>query len=222
MYTEHHIRTTRTARYFTLGEHTDSTEYIWIVLHGYAQLAKDFIRPFEVLDNGKNFIIAPEALNRFYAKGFSGQPAATWMTSEDRLNEISDYVHYLDQLYEELGLHASRAKVILLGFSQGVATASRWLHATHAIINHFIIYAGEVGKELLTPLSAKLRSTPILYVTGKKDPMITREEHLLVYRLMQELQAELMEFDGGHEILPKTIQEIYNRVISAGNTHISR
>ncbi len=218
----HHIQTSRTARFFTLGELNDSTEKVWVVLHGYAQLAKDFIQQFEVLNDGKNFIIAPEGLNRFYAKGFAGKPAANWMTSEDRENEIKDYISYLDHLYAHLNLYQTKAKIIVLGFSQGVATASRWIHATQHHINHFVIYAGEMGRELLSPFSEKIKSLQLTYVTGKEDPLITREHHLQVYDIMKNMNARIIEFKGGHEVLPEVVKEINTKLNETGNKNSAR
>jgi predicted esterase len=217
MSSQHHLQTTRTARYFTLGELTDSTEEIWIVLHGYAQLASDFIKPFEVLDNNKTFIIAPEGLNRFYAKGFGGKPAATWMTSENREAEINDYIHYLDLLYNTLNIQSSKAKIIVLGFSQGVATASRWILATTSHIDHFIIYAGEIAAELQSPLSEKINALPITYATGTRDRLINSEKQAQVYELMKRLNATIIEFDGGHEILEDVIKSIHHSITSTDN-----
>ncbi len=205
---ENHIQTTKNARYFTLGKLDEHTQKIWIVLHGYAQLAKDFIAPFDVLNNGKNFIIAPEALNRFYAKGFGGSPAASWMTSEDRLNEIADYIHYLDIVYASLKLHQTKAKIIVLGFSQGVATASRWIHATQHRVDYFIVYAGEIANELLEPISPKIKSLPITYITGTKDKLISKEKHTKIFSLMNNLNAKIIEFDGGHEVLSEVLNNL--------------
>ena len=36
--------------------------------------------------------MAPEGLSRFYLEGFSGKVGATWMTREDRLNDIDNYL----------------------------------------------------------------------------------------------------------------------------------
>ena len=214
---EHHFQTSRTARFYTLGELNEKTKNIWIVLHGYAQLAKEFIQPFESINNGENFIIAPEALNHFYAKGFSGRPAATWMTSEDRDNEINDYVLYLDNLFVHLNLNQAKSRIILLGFSQGVATASRWIHATQNPIDHFVIYAGEMGKELLSPISEKIKSTTLTYITGKNDPLISSENHIQIYQLMKSLNASIIEFDGGHEVLADVVKNIYIKIIETDN-----
>src|SRR5438477_56805 len=70
--------------------------------------------------------VAPEGLSRFY---LTESPAerrvgASWMTREDRLHEIDDYVRYLDGVYGNVV--PRNARVTALGFSQGTATVCRW------------------------------------------------------------------------------------------------
>ena len=93
---EHHLSTPRTARYHTLGDPASAT-HIWIVLHGYGQLARYFLRPFEGLETGQ-LIAAPEGLSRFYSDIAHTRVGATWMTREDRDHEIIDQAIYLDRL----------------------------------------------------------------------------------------------------------------------------
>ena len=202
-----HIQVTKTARYYTLGELNEHTQEVWFVLHGYAQLAADFIQDFEVLNNGKRFIVAPEGLNKFYARGFGGKPAATWMTSEDREAEIADYINYLNTLSQFLNIPV-QVKVVVMGFSQGVATASRFIHHTQQKIDAFIIYAGEIAAELSNPVSTQISKLPVTYVTGTNDPFITPEKHQRVYDLMNQLHAKIITFDGGHEIKKEVLMRI--------------
>jgi hypothetical protein len=128
---EHHLKVERTARYWTLGT-PESAEEVWLVLHGYKQLARRFIRRFKPIDNGLRLIVAPEALSRFYVSqeqgrhGVASVVGATWMTREDRLNEIRDYVGYLDQLVVRIEGETGKVPLTVVGFSQGVATAARW------------------------------------------------------------------------------------------------
>lgn len=201
---EHHITVAKTARYFTLGEFTTETKEVWLVLHGYAQLAKDFINPFNALVDGTRFIVAPEGLNKFYAKGFGGKPAATWMTSEDREVEIADYLNYLNTLCVALQI-PDGVKLIVLGFSQGVATASRFVHQSNLNIDALIIYSGDLAAELANPVSAKIKALPITYVTGTKDPLITPEKHQQVFDLMHQLNARVVTFEGGHEVTEEAL-----------------
>ena len=203
----HHLLVTKTARYFTLGQLIDSTQEVWLVLHGYAQLASDFIQDFEALNDSSRFIVAPEGLNKFYARGFGGKPVATWMTAEDREAEIADYINYLQTLYQALQIPA-HCKVVVLGFSQGVATASRFIHAGAVRVDDFIIYAGELAAELANPISTQILSKRITYVTGNNDPFITPEKHQQVYALMHQLNAKIIEFDGGHEVKQEVLKRL--------------
>jgi len=68
------LRVLRTARYYTLGDGT-APRHLWFVLHGYGQLAGDFIRYFGDLARDDRFVVAPEAMNRFYLPSESGESA---------------------------------------------------------------------------------------------------------------------------------------------------
>ena len=45
------IQTTKTARYFQIGELSSMTKNVWIVLHGYGMLPEYFIKKFECIGN---------------------------------------------------------------------------------------------------------------------------------------------------------------------------
>src|SRR2546425_6931053 len=97
---EHQFSTSRSARYFTLGSPQHAAD-VWLVCHGYGQLASRFLERFRPLEAERRCIVAPEGLSRFY---LTDSPAerrvgASWMTREDRLHEIDDYVRYLDGVY---------------------------------------------------------------------------------------------------------------------------
>ena len=102
---EEHLTVQRTARYYTLGAAGPGLRQLVVACHGYGQLAGRFIRHFAPLDDGSRLVVAPEALSRFYLDEPGTAPAAErrvgacWMTREDRLHEIDDYVRYLDALY---------------------------------------------------------------------------------------------------------------------------
>lgn len=208
----HHIKVAKTARYLTLGTLNEQTKEVWIALHGYAHQVEEFIDQFDNLNDGSRFIVAPEGLNRFYSRGLGGKPVATWMTSKDRENEITDYINYLDALYESLQI-PEQTNIILLGFSQGVATASRFLHHSHRRFNHFVLYAGEIAFELVNPISPRIANIPLTYVTGNQDPLITPEKHAEVLQLMEQLHAQTIRFEGGHVVLPEVLQQVASSLL---------
>ena len=145
---EHHLDVPRTARYHTLGP-LESPREVWFVLHGYGQLAEHFIRGFRPLDDGTRLVVAPEALSRFYLAGTRGRVGASWMTKADREAEIDDYVRYLDTLAAHL-LPADRSstRVLVLGFSQGAATAARWACRGTVEADAVVLWGGSLPPEI--------------------------------------------------------------------------
>ena len=69
--TEHAIEVPRTARYYSIGDETGAVEELWFVLHGFGQLAGEFVQYFGDLADGRRMLIAPEALNRYYSASTS-------------------------------------------------------------------------------------------------------------------------------------------------------
>jgi predicted esterase len=216
---EHHISVSRSARYYTLGPTGGSVTQVWIVCHGFAQLAGRFIRHFEPLDDGTRLIVAPEALNRFYVEakpGFHGPDSkvgATWMTREDRLREIEDYVGYLDTLADAIFARIDRASVRLtiLGFSQGVATVVRWAIQGHVRPDQLIMWASPLPPEIMTPsgISPLARIPRLSVVVGTLDANalnVLPKERERMDRLG--LTYDFHSFEGGHHLDEQTLRTL--------------
>jgi predicted esterase len=216
---EHHITVERSARYVTLGPRDGTAREIWFVLHGYGQLAADFIQRLASLDDGTRAIVAPEALNRFYLVGVEAAPAAerpvgaTWMTKEDRLGEINDYVSYLDAVAaRELQPYEQRAtppRIVVLGFSQGAATASRWIVSGSIRPAHLVLWGGFLPPDV-DPSSAPLSATSFQIVHGSRDRFLSAERLAEEERRLREhgFRYRLVRYDGGHGIVPATLGEV--------------
>lgn len=206
---EHHLAVRRSARYHTLGEKNDALRQVWFVLHGHGQLSGHFIRHFTPLADGSRMIVAPEALNRFYLDSTSWQGAgqarvgATWMTREERLVEIEDYVRYLDALQHEAlrGLDRRRIRVVVLGFSQGVATALRWSCFGRMRPDLLVAWAGALPMELDEKCVAHLKGR-VVRVIGSNDELASAEAVAAEDQRWERLGlgAETVRFDGGHEL----------------------
>ena len=201
---QHHITIKKTARYYTLGDLNGATESLWIVCHGYAQLASDFIMEFESLANGKTAIVAPEALSRFYTKGFFGKVGATWMTKEDRLAEIADYVNYLQQLIEEIKtLLSNNIRIHILGFSQGCATVCRWVTIKKPDFDGLWICSGSIPDDLDWQVFKQLSNKRSIRITyGLQDPFLVEGDIEKVEIKLKDkgIRFRLDSFDGAHEI----------------------
>lgn len=210
---EHHLEVKRTARYFTLGTLNEQTTTIWFVLHGYGQLAQFFIKKFEVFNNESTFIVAPEALSRFYLQGVSGRVGATWMTKEERTAEIDDYIFYLNHLYDTL-LHdrdLSAITIHALGFSQGNATLLRWLNNGHIHCDRVVIWAGFFGNGVADVIDpAKLAHTPTTLVYGTQDEYLVQVD---LGKYETDIKAaiphlQVVTFEGKHTIDGATLKKI--------------
>lgn len=210
---EHHLKVTRTARYYTLGTKNSSLKEVWLVLHGYGQLAGFFIRHFSEIDDGTRLIAAPEGLSRFYIDGTGGRVGATWMTREERLNEIADYRAYLHSLCGELfaGIDRQSVEFIALGFSQGTATLCRWLQETALRPDRVVLWAGmvppEFSAEELRGLFAGIR---LQFVLGDKDEYAVEEQVAGQIRRLTEAGAapEQFRFAGRHQMHRPTLRRL--------------
>ena len=210
---ENHLKITKTARYYTLGELNDQTENVWFVIHGYGQLAEFFIKKFNVLNDGKTLIIAPEALSKFYLKEFTGRVGATWMTREDREHEIEDYINYLNTLYDTVlkNIDRSKLKINILGFSQGTATVCRWAMNEHIQYQKMVIWAGYFGKGIADVVSKEhLNNKEVFLVYGKQDEFISQIDTTNYENDIKKTipHVQILSFDGGHTIDAETLNVV--------------
>ena len=214
------IVTRRSARFYVLGGPGDGAApaEMWLVLHGYGQLAGRFVRHFREIANARRVIVAPEALNRFYVavpgdvRSHRDAPVgATWMTREDRDREIEDQHAYLDAVVASVtaGWAGEPPRLVVLGFSQGVATAVRWAARTDVRIDRIIAWAGGLPAELDEPMARRIAGRLTL-VAGSTDALLPRERVEAEQARLATigLDAPLVWFDGGHVIDGPTLHRL--------------
>jgi len=187
-------------RYFTHGN--PNAKNLLVVLHGYGHLASYFIKRFEFLDPEKYYVVAPEGLHRFYLNGTGGRVGASWMTKEDRENDIKNYVHYLDKIFDEVISTTNFQRKLLLGFSQGGATGSRYMAFGKHSFDQFILWAAVFPPDLSNQIYSKFNSSINYFVVGNRDPYYNEQQIAdhIVQLTKEKLQIELIKFDGEHEI----------------------
>ncbi len=216
---EGHLPVTRTARYWSVGGDVGQPGECWVVLHGYQQLARRFLRRFEPVAGDHRRVVAPEGLSRFYSDprpgrhGRTSPVGASWMTREDREHEIRDYVAYLDRLWDHLRQDLpGSVRLVVLGFSQGVATACRWLTQGRARADRLVLWGDFLPPDLdLGRAAERLGGTEVVLVRGEADGVLADE------RLRSEEEARIsasgitlrrVTYPGGHDIDGRVLRKL--------------
>lgn len=210
---QHHtIPVQRTAHYYVLGQPGANIRQFWIICHGYAQLADEFLENFRLLEEGHTLIIAPEGMNHFYRKGFGGPVGATWMTSRYREDQIRDYSSFLQALYQQyLVLLPQDVEVIVFGFSQGTATVCRWILSEQPNFMHLVLWGGLPPEDLnYSAHDHYLKSKDLQFLWGDADPFLTPERMALYEEIKTKNKLHFQEtsFVGGHEILSDVLLKL--------------
>lgn len=205
-----HLNIQQKARIATLGSETN-VEQIWLALHGYGQLATYFIRKFQTAAPPSTLLVAPEGLHRFYLSGHSGRVGASWMTKEDRLTDIANNNVYLNAVWIHYRERFPQAKINVLGFSQGAATAVRWYCQSTEKPQHLVIWAGSFPEDLnWFEDIPKLNQTRLTFVFGDDDPFFIEES--LQQRInslrSKGLNFSVVRFEGKHDIDPKALSDL--------------
>ncbi len=210
--TVHTLRVPRTARVATLGTPSAAPTW-WVVLHGYGQLAADFVQAFEPVVTPDRCVVAPEGLSRFYVDGMDEheQVGASWMTREAREAEIEDYVRALDATVQNLSGGEPPSPLCVLGFSQGAATASRWALLGDTAVDRLVLWGGGPAHDLdLARHADHLRALNLTLVAGTDDPYVSparrqaAEERIRQY----DIPVTVRTFDGGHRIDEALLQSL--------------
>ncbi len=194
----------RQAKVVTSGD--PQQERMLLVLHGYGQLSNYFIRKFEMLSNDY-FIVAPEGPHRFYLEGFSGRVGASWMTKELREWDIADNVNYLNQVVEKYG---AGKKISLIGFSQGGATAARFIQKGKHAVDHFVLWASDFPEDVSPIQDKAFQNVSCDYAIGSEDVFFKDESFEQSILKHKALGFEVFTFEGKHDIDGPTLLHILN------------
>ena len=200
----HSFKASKTYRFFSIPSENNSKNLL-VALHGYGQLAAFFIKKFNACSNDYT-ILAPEGPHRFYKNGYSGRVGASWMTKEAREDDIKDNIHWLTEWLTDQLKENTYDKIILLGFSQGGATAARWYYNNPNLFDQLILWASVFPPDISKP-KIKLPNNN-LYVVGKNDEFINDEMRLNEVKFYQNIGFDTHVYDGNHDIDPFVIQQI--------------
>ena len=199
----------RTAHYHVQFPKQEPDTVLYVI-HGYAQLASEFIQTFKSLQNSRILVIAPEGISKFYNK--NRKPVASWMTSHEREDEMRDYVEYLNQLYAYIKQQYKCKKQTILGFSQGVSTAFRWFSSINESKLQLYACSGSIPPELNAKNFKNEAKRFVYYYYGQKDSILPYDKAIKQVERIKALKLNYKSYshDGGHEVPEICISHILN------------
>lgn len=200
------------APYYTQGEINENTKEIWIICHGYGQMARYFLRRFDVLNPDTHFLIAPQGLDRFYFDNFT-KLGASWTTRELRDTHVSNQQTYLNSMYEAELAHLDLSKYTLriMGFSQGVSVITRWAVQRQVPFDHMIMWAGGFPPNLTSDKWAfRKPNSKVTVLVGSEDPFLKKEKLEQEREVVESVfpDYEFVMFEGGHQVLRTVLQDL--------------
>jgi len=200
-----------TAPYATYGHLSEKTAVIWVVFHGYGQLARQFIRRFDILNPETHFVIAPQGLSKFYLKGTFSEVGASWMTKEGREIDIQNQQTFIQSIFEKetQNIDLQYFKINILGFSQGVTTACRWAFYQKIPFDKLVLWAGGFPHEITEKQTLK-PDAEVIALIGDKDSFYNSE---MWEKQIQKVEKYLKTphafiYEGKHEISREILRQV--------------
>lgn len=204
---EKEISYTTTNSYSTLNSLTSKTKNVWFVCHGMGFLSRYFLRYFTGLNADENYIIAPQAQSKYYLPPKLKHVGSCWLTKENTPKETKNIMTYFDAVFEAENIPEDK-NLIVLGYSQGVSVAMRYVAKRKLNCSQLVMHSGGIPIELTAEdfnfLKAK---TTMMYGT--------EDEHLNEKRMVHEIKRakelfgnnlNIISFEGKHEVNIKLIK----------------
>ncbi len=165
-----------TNSYEILHPIVDSTENIWICFHGLGYLATYFKRYFQKMDASKNAVIVLQAPSKFYQGSNFKHVGANWLTRVDTDQEMKNNVNYIDAVLENEHIQ-NDPRVVLMGYSQGVSIATRYLLHYNKKVKALIMHSGSIPHEFNDLDIIKFRELSVrnIHISGTQDEYVTAE-----------------------------------------------
>ena len=197
-----------TNTYDTLNEITPKTKNVWLVLHGIGYLGRFFIKHFASLNAEENYIICPQAPSKYYKDTAYRKVGASWLTKENTEIDTENVLNYLDAVMEQENIPKT-CNFIVLGYSQGVSIATRWLGKRKRKSDTLVMISGMFPKELSTTNFSHLPNLKTFHTVGTTDPLFERKNVLKQEERVQNIfsRLQLVNHEGGHVLETKLLSE---------------
>ena len=195
--------------YSTLNELTEATKNIWFVCHGMGYLSRYFIKYFKGLNPTENYIIAPQAQSKYYLTPKFKHVGASWLTRENTSVEMTNVMAYYDAIFQKEQL-LSNKNLIVMGYSQGVSVAMRYVSQRNIQCSQLILHSGGIPNEL-TYEDFKYYKGKTTLIYGTQDDYLTEErmnQEFSKANMLFPKNLEIIAFDGPHEVNTELINKM--------------
>lgn len=201
--TEKEISYSSTNSYSTLNSLTNKTKTVWLVCHGMGYLSRYFINYFKALNTNENYIIAPQAQSKYYIAPKYKHVGSSWLTKENTIKETENVMHYFDAVLKAEELPKD-INFIVLGYSQGVSVAMRYVAKRQLHCNQLILMSGGIPKELIAKNFNFLNGkTKVSLIYGTQDEYMNEARMTYEKQRVNELfgnKVNIISFEGTHEV----------------------
>lgn len=197
--------------YSTLNSLNSSTEYIWFVCHGLGYLSRYFLKYFKELNPKKHYVIAPQAPSKYYLKQDFKYVGASWLTKENTVLETENIMNYFDAIFEAEDVPKDK-KLIVLGYSQGVSVAIRYMAKRQLQAEVLVIHSGSIPNEL-TSADFNFFKGKVKFIYGTEDEYLHKTRLKTETEKAEKLfgdQLEIIAFEGKHEVNVPIIKTLLN------------
>jgi predicted esterase len=209
--TEKEISFQVTNTYSTLNALTSKTKYVWFVCHGMGHLSRYFLKYFDALNPEENYFIAPQAHSKYYIPPRFKYVGASWLTKERTKAETENIMNYFDAVFKAEPFPKG-CQLIVLGYSQGVSVAMRYVAKRQLLCHQLILMSGGIPKELTPEDFTFLRGkTRVELIYGTNDEYMDDDRIIYEKSRAKELFGDaitITPFEGNHNVNKDIINHI--------------
>lgn len=196
--------------YSTLNTLTEDTKTVWFVCHGMGYLSRYFLKYFKGLNAEENYIIAPQAPSKYYIQP-KMHVGANWLTRDETKVGMQNILNYFDAIFETEAIPQDK-NLIILGYSQGVSVAMRYMVFRKLQCSQLILHSGGIPKEIIaTDFEYLNSSTSIKLIYGTSDEYLNEERIKSESDRAIELfgsKVQFLPFDGTHVVNVDLINDL--------------
>jgi len=175
--------------------------------HGYGEGADIQLERMRRIPGADRWLLVSiQGLHRFYQRR-ANEVVASWMTRQDREHAIADNLAYASAVIDAVEReYPGGTRLVLTGFSQGVAMMFRAAVASSRPVDGVIAVGGDVPPELGPAVLARLRRALVCH--GARDEWYTEAIFGRDIQRLREAGVTVrpLEFGGGHEWSDEVVQ----------------